>query len=226
MKYFPVLCCVALLGSPAAAGQEADFWPDYEEVFGGAFAGYDSEQDVTVEMVGPVKVVHSTYGQWSLVFRAGSKGLGSGGGVAVAFRHVSGWGTSQSFDPGASSYVTVSTTSQVKLRLRTPDNFSIFNRHFYEYFSLAAHHFGRDHRGGAATGGDHHAGLRRSFPGFSRVPRPVCSPAAGPASFDAQDGSGRTVSARSGPPFRGDSAFPGRGPERDHPFFDRGRGAL
>ena len=134
MKYFPVLCCVALLGSPAAAGQEADFWPDYEEVFGGAFAGYDSEQDVTVEMVGPVKVVHSTYGQWSLVFRAGSKGLGSGGGVAVAFRHVSGWGTSQSFDPGASSYVTVSTTSQVKLRLRTPDNFSIFNRHFYEYF--------------------------------------------------------------------------------------------
>ena len=134
MKCFPVLCCVALLGSPAAAAQEVDFWPEYEEVFARAFGGYDSGRDVTVKMTGPRAVVHSTYAQWSFVFRAGSEGLATGDAVAVAVRHVSGWGTAQSFDPGAANYVTVSTTGRVTVRLRTPDNFSIFNRHFYEYF--------------------------------------------------------------------------------------------
>ena len=134
MKCFPVLCCVALLGSPAAAAQEVDFWPEYEEVFARAFGGYDSGRDVTVKMTGPREVVHSTYAQWSFVFRAGSEGLATGDAVAVAVRHVSGWGTAQSFDPGAANYVTVSTTGRVTVRLRTPDNFSIFNRYFYEYF--------------------------------------------------------------------------------------------
>ena len=133
MKCTPVLLAVALvLGM--AAGQEVDLWPEYEEIFARAFAGYDSARDVTVQMVGPREVEHSTYGHWRFVFKAGSEGLSTGGAVAVAFRHVSGWGTAQSFDPGAANYVTVSTTSQIKLSLQTPDNFAIFNRHFYEYF--------------------------------------------------------------------------------------------
>ncbi len=117
-----------------ARGQEVDLWPDYEQVFARAFAGYDSGQDVTLEMIGPREVVHSSYGQWSFVFRAGSEGLARGGAVAVAARHVSGWWAAQSYDPGAANYTSVSSTGQVTLRLQTPDNFSIFNRHFYEYF--------------------------------------------------------------------------------------------
>ena len=134
IKYLSVLCAVPMVVSVTARGQGADFWPEYEEIFARAFAGYDSEQDVTVDMAGPREAVHSSYGQWSFVFKAGSEGLSTGGEVAVAVRHVSGWGTAQSFDPGAANYVTVSTTGRVTVRLRTPDNFSIFNRYFYEYF--------------------------------------------------------------------------------------------
>ena len=126
--------CILVLVSGMAGGQEVNFWPEYEEVFARAFAGYDSEQDVTVDMAGPREVVHSTYGQWSFVFRAGSRGLAAGGAVAVATRHVSGWWTAQSFDPGAANYLRVFTTGRVTLRLQTLDNFSILNSYFYEYF--------------------------------------------------------------------------------------------
>ena len=133
INLIPVLLAVAFVPG-MVGGQDVDSWPEYEEIFARAFAGYDAGQDFTVNMVGPRELAHSSYGQWSFVFQAGSEGLPTGGAVAVAFRHVSGWGTAQSFDPGAANYVTVSTTGQVKVGLQTPDNFSIFNRHFYEYF--------------------------------------------------------------------------------------------
>ena len=133
IRYVPVLFAV-VLAPGMAAGQAVDLWPEYEEVFARAFAGYDSAREVTVQMVGPREVEPSVYGQWSVVFEAGTEGLSTGAAVAVAFRHVSGWGTAQSFDPGAVNFTTVSTTGKIRLSLQTPDNFAIFNRHFYEYF--------------------------------------------------------------------------------------------
>lgn len=126
-----VMATAILLGQPSARlpGQEASglnwwsnasqrdqtFWQDFARGFPRLFSAYNSGQDPTVEMQEPAMVPAAAYGQWTFIFTAGSAGLNEGGSVAIGVRHVSGWGTAQTYDAKVPDYVTATSSGQVTL---------------------------------------------------------------------------------------------------------------
>jgi len=142
MKFLASLAA-SLLGLYLAGAQAGEkdaaggvYWPEFEQGYASAFENYRPGKDPSVELTGPEEILHSRYGEWKFVFTAGSEGLGEGAGVAVATRHVAGWGATQDFDPAGANYVTASSSGDVQLKLNALNDFSIANEYFHEYFAF------------------------------------------------------------------------------------------
>ncbi|MGH9338506.1 MAG: DUF3604 domain-containing protein [Acidobacteriota bacterium] len=111
------------------------FWEELERAIPKAFSAYDRRNDPSVEMTGPREISHSAYGEWTFTFTAGAHGLSPGAALAIATRHVAGWGATQNFDPSGPNYVTVEAPPSVTVRLNAENQRAILNSFFYEYFA-------------------------------------------------------------------------------------------
>ena len=133
----PFLLLATQLAGSVAKGQishPGNFWEEFDHEFAPAFHAYRAGQDVSLAMEGPAEILRGGYGEWTFTFTAGPGGLAAGQAVAIATRHVSGWGTPQDLDYGAPNYVTASSSADVALKLLPEESFSISNKFFLDYF--------------------------------------------------------------------------------------------
>jgi len=138
---FLMLAALAGLGvSIRSSPQERPaFWEEFDSAFPDAFHAYKPGEDPKVKMIGPQRMIAGAYGEWTFDFVAGSQSVKSGGALAIAMRHVSGWGgTPQTFDPGGPDYVSIRTPTGVGVELHGPpdpfNRFSVPKGYLFEYF--------------------------------------------------------------------------------------------
>jgi len=130
----PVTAALMLAVAANGASGTDDPWSHYHEAFASAFKNYDAARLGTVAMEGPSEITRGAYGEWKIVYRAGSEGIAPGGSIRLTFRHLSEWGIPQNLDQGGPNFTTASASDGVPVELTPMQHFQIWNRYFLPFF--------------------------------------------------------------------------------------------